>query len=148
MNTKYFGDITIHEDEIITFPTGVFGFEDNTQYVLLSFKDDTEESSEDFLMCLQSVEDSDLALIVMNPYYIQPNYDPYQVSDKIFAEISLGEETKHTVTCVAVIREDFKQSTINLKCPIFINLENNLAKQIILEDTNYSMRHPIAEKEV
>lgn len=148
MNTKYFGDITIQEDKVITFPTGVFGFEDKTKYVLLSFKDEDEESSEDFLMCLQSVEDSGLALIVMNPYYIYPDYDPYQISDKVFGEIALGQVTKHTVTCVAVIRDDFKESTINLKCPIFINLENNLAKQIILEDSDYSMRHPISTKEV
>lgn len=148
MNTKYFGDITIHEDKVIKFPTGVFGFEDKTKYALLSFKDDDEESSEDFLMCLQSVEDSGLALIVMNPYYIYPDYDPYQVSDKVFDEISLGDTTKHTVTCVAVIRDDFEKSTINLKCPIFINLENNLAKQIILEDSDYSMRHLISTKEV
>ena len=55
---------------------------------------------------------------------------------RYFEEIALGEVTKHTVTCVAVIRDDFKKSTINLKCPIFINLENNLAKQIILEDSD------------
>ena len=84
MNTKYFGDITIHEDKVITFPTGVFGFEDKTKYMLLSFKDEDNESSEDFLMCLQSIEDSGLALIVMNPYYIYPDYDPYQVSDQVF----------------------------------------------------------------
>jgi flagellar assembly factor FliW len=147
MNTKYFGDITIQEEEVITFPTGIFGFEDKTKYVLLGFKDDNDENSEDFLMCLQSTEDAGLALIVMNPYYIQSDYDPYQFSDKVFDEISLGQVTKHTVTCVSVIRENFKTSTINLKCPIFINLENKLAKQIILEGSDYSMRHPIVAKE-
>lgn len=148
MNTKYFGDITIGTDEIITFPTGLFGFDNMTKYVLLSFKDDNDESSEDFLMCLQSVEDADLAFIVMNPYYICSHYDPYQVSDKLLEGISLGEQTKHTVTCVAVIRDDFSASTINLKCPVFINMENKLALQVILDGSDYSMRHPIAIKEV
>lgn len=147
MKTKYFGDIAVDKNEIITFTTGLFGFEDKTEYVLLSFSDNND-TSDDLLLCLQSAEDSDLALMVMNPYYICPDYDPYQLSDKLLAEIRLGEETKHTVCCVAVIRENFQQSTINLKCPIIINLEDKLAKQFILEDSDYSMRHPVVVKEV
>ncbi len=148
MNTKYFGDITIKQEEIITFTSGLFGFEDKLKYILLSFLDNNDESSEDSLLCLQSVEDPNLALIVMNPYYVCSDYDPYRLSDKLLAEIQLGQETKHTVCCVAVIHDNFEESTINLKCPIIINLENKLAKQFILEDSDYSMRHPVAVKEV
>ncbi|QHI71939.1 flagellar assembly protein FliW [Aminipila terrae] len=147
MKTKYFGDIAVDKNEIITFTTGLFGFEDKTEYVLLSFSDNND-TSDDLLLCLQSAEDPDLALMVMNPYYICADYDPYQLSDKLLTEIRLGEETKHTVCCVAVIRENFEQSTINLKCPIIINLEDKLAKQFILEDSDYSMRHPVVVKEV
>ncbi|MHC1724149.1 MAG: flagellar assembly protein FliW [Aminipila sp.] len=148
MNTKYFGDITINENDIITFTTGIFGFEDKTKYILLSFVDDSGESSEDLLMCLQSIEEPNLAFIVMNPYYICAEYDPYQIQAEFLSEIKLGQETKHTVYCVAVVRDNFDESTINLKCPIIINLENKLARQFILEESAYSMRHPVSKKEV
>lgn len=148
MNTKYFGNITINENDIITFTTGLFGFEDKTKYILLSFVDDSGESSEDLLMCLQSTEEPNLAFIVMNPYYVCADYDPYQIQGGILSEIKLEQETKHTVYCVAVVRDNFDESTINLKCPIIINLENKLARQFILEESDYSMRHPVAKKEV
>lgn len=148
MITKYFGDITINENDIITFTTGLFGFEDKTKYILLSFADDSGESSEDLLMCLQSTEEPNLAFIVMNPYYICADYDPYQIQGEFLLEIKLEQETKHTVYCVAVVRDNFDESTINLKCPIIINLENKLARQFILEESDYSMRHPVTKKEV
>ncbi|MFV0515931.1 MAG: flagellar assembly protein FliW [Aminipila sp.] len=148
MNTKYFGEIDLDNEEIIHFPNGLFGFEDNKEYVLLSFLDDDGQTSEDFLLCLQSVETPELAFIVMNPYFICQDYDPYQISEKQLQEINLGQQTKHTVCCVAVIRDNFEESTINLKCPIIINLENKVAKQFILEDSNYSMRHSVVIKEV
>lgn len=148
MKTKYFGDITADDKDIITFPSGLFGFEDKTKYLLLSFLDDNGDSSEDFLLCLQSVEEPNLAFIVINPYYLCRDYDPYQIPEKLLNEISLYEDTKHSVYCMAVIRDNFHESTANLKCPVIINLENRLAKQFILEDSAYSMRHPIATKEV
>lgn len=148
MNTKYFGDITVDKNEIITFTSGLFGFEDKMKYVLLSFLDNNGETSEDSLLCLQSIDDPNLAFIVMNPYYICSDYDPYQLPDKLLSEIKLEEETKHTVCCIAVIHDNFNESTINLKCPIIINLEDKLAKQFILEDSDYSMRYPVVVKEV
>ena len=147
MNTKYFGEINVDEKEVITFKPGLFGFEDKTKFVLLSFLDENGESSEDSLMCLQSTEDPQLAFIIMNPYYIVAEYDPYKGAEKDLKDIELGETTKHTVYCIAVIRDNFEESTINLKCPIVINLENKNAKQIILEDSGYSMRHPVVKKE-
>ncbi|QAT42021.1 flagellar assembly protein FliW [Aminipila luticellarii] len=147
MNTRYFGDVPVDEKEIITFDSGIFGFEDKTKYMLLSFLDESGESSEDLFMCLQSTEDPDLAFIVMNPYFICADYNPYQMDEKFLSEIHLGQQTKHTVYCIAVVRDRFEDSTINLKCPIIINLENRQAKQFILEDSDYSMRHPVAERE-
>ncbi|MBR3599674.1 MAG: flagellar assembly protein FliW, partial [Lachnospiraceae bacterium] len=90
MNTKYFGEINIDEKEIITFKPGLFGFEDKTKFVLLSFLDENGESSEDSLMCLQSTEDPQLAFIIMNPYYIVAEYDPYKGAEKDLKEIELG----------------------------------------------------------
>ena len=99
-------------------------------------------------MCLQSAEEPQLAFILMNPYYICPDYDPYSIPEKELKSLGLSETTKHTVYCIAVIRDNFEESTINLKCPIIINLENKKAKQYILEDSKYSMRQPIVSKEV
>lgn len=148
MNTKYFGEIDVKEEALLTFEPGLFGFEENTKYALLSFLSEEGKSTEDFLMCLQSTEDPQLAFIMVNPYYIFPDYDPYQISESEFKELELEETTKHTVYCIAVIRDSFEESTVNLKCPVFINLETKKARQYILADSGYSMRYPVSSKEV
>ncbi|QIB68393.1 flagellar assembly protein FliW [Aminipila butyrica] len=147
MKTKYFGMVKVPEERIITFPSGLFGFEKQTRYVLLGFAEDHLDTGDDWLLCLQSAEDPELALMVLNPYYICADYNPYQMPEKHLSEIKLGQETKHTVCCIAVIRDKFEESTVNLKCPIIFNLENRLAKQFILEDSDYSMRQPMVPKE-
>ncbi len=147
MKTKYFGDIDVKDEEIITFKPGLFGFEDMTKYVLLSFLDENGETSEDFILCLQSAEDPELAFIVMNPFYIDPAYDPYKIPEEELQEMGLKETTKHTVCCITVVNDKFENSTVNLKCPVIINLENKTARQFILDDSDYSMRTPISTKE-
>ncbi|MGP1569484.1 MAG: flagellar assembly protein FliW [Eubacteriales bacterium] len=147
MKTKYFGDIDVNEEEIITFEPGIFGFEEDRRFVLLSFLDDEGESSEDFVLCLQSVSEPYLAFILMNPYYIEPTYDPYSgIPESELLDMGLTETTKHTVFCIAVIKDKFEESTVNMKCPLIINMENKKARQFILEGSGYSMREPVSKR--
>lgn len=146
MKTKYFGDIEIDEKEIITFEPGIFGFEEHRSFVLLSFLDDEGESSEDYILCLQSVSEPYLAFILMNPYYIEPTYDPYQMPEEELLDMGLTKTTKHSIFCIAVVKDNFEESTINLKCPLVINLENRKARQFVLKDSEYSMRHAIGKR--
>lgn len=147
MKTKYFGDIDVKEEEIITFEPGIFGFEEDRQFVLLSFLDDDGQSSEDFVLCLQSVSEPYLAFILMNPYYIEPTYDPYaSIPEEELLEMGLTETTKHTVFCISVIKDKFEESTVNMKCPLIINMENKKARQFILEGSGYSMREPVSKR--
>ena len=40
---------------------------------------------------------------------------------------------------------DLANSTVNLKCPVAINVETRTARQVILDTEEYEMRHPLAE---
>ena len=44
------------------------------------------------------------------------------------------------------IRDPFDQSTVNLKSPIVVNPQRNLAAQLILEE-DFPLRHPLFRKE-
>ncbi|MBF0979970.1 MAG: flagellar assembly protein FliW [Clostridiales bacterium] len=147
MKTKYFGDIEVKDEELITFEPGIFGFEEDTQFVLLSFLDEEGESSEDFILCLQSVSEPYLAFILMNPYYIEPSYDPYaHIPEAELLDMGLTETTKHMVFCIAVIKDNFEESTVNMKCPLIINMENKKARQFILEGSEYTMRESVSKR--
>lgn len=71
VQTKYFGKMKIADEEMIHFAEGIFGFEDKKRFVLIRF--DNENNS---LLCLQSIDDSNLAFTVMNPFAFMLDYIP------------------------------------------------------------------------
>jgi len=46
---------------------------------------------------------------------------------------------------VMVVAEDFKESTVNLKSPIIVNLDERRAAQFIAEE-DYTIRYKLFEK--
>ena len=67
--TSRFGAIEIKETEIIKFPEGLLGFNHLHEYVLL--KDPKQEP----FLWLQSLEDPNLAFVVVSPFLFFPGYE-------------------------------------------------------------------------
>ena len=137
IKTKYFGDMEVTEAELIDFPEPMLGFEDSRKYIIIQFYDDS-----DSLLCLQSADKPDLALVLVNPHYVLEKYSPALAPEDLSA-LKANEDTPLAFYNIAVVREDWKDSTVNLRCPIAVNPKKMLGKQIIMEDTSYSMRHPL-----
>ena len=138
INTKYFGEMDISDDDKIKFPEPLLGFEDLSDFVIIRFYEDS-----DSILCLQSVDDHALAFVIMNPFYVVKNYSPTMASDD-YLTLKADNDTPISFYAIAVVHDDWSDTTINLKCPIAINTKNGLAKQLIMDDTSYSMRHPIS----
>lgn len=141
IKTRYFGEMEVSPDEIITLERGLFGFEEQTEFILIRFDDE-----DDTLLSLQSLKDSQLAFVVVNPFRVLPTYAP-QLSNKDLKALgaSAAEELHYYV--IAVVHEDFKDTTVNLRCPVTINAETKKGLQIILEDGQYAMRHQVISQE-
>lgn len=139
IDTKYFGELSFSEKEALLFPDGLFGFEDQTEFVPIYF-DDKDHA----IMCLQSTKEKDLAFIIVNPFTVLPAYDPNLTNDDL-AAIDATQDTPVAFFSICVVREPITDSTVNLRCPIVINTLNNRAKQYILEDSSYSFKHPFIQ---
>ena len=70
LNTKHFGIIDIEESGIITFLRVCLGFENLRKFVLLN-----KAENDIPFQWLQSIDDFDLAFVVIDPYAIVGNYD-------------------------------------------------------------------------
>lgn len=139
VQTKYFGEIDCPDEGVLNFPHGLFGFDEEKRFLLLPFAD-----SDGSLLCLQSLETPSLAFVVMNPFSIKPDYAPVLPSDILEAlGVSRSEELCYYVLCV--VRQPIAQSTVNLKCPVVINDDSCLAMQVILDHSDYDMRHMLSE---
>lgn len=137
--TKYFGEIEYDQDDIVTFPVGMFGFEEEHEFLLIPF-----EGSCETLLSLQSLQTPALAFTVMTPFSLLPDYSPeLQPSELKALGVSENGELGYYVLCA--VKNPVADSTVNLKCPIAINVDTRMARQVILETDRYEMRHPLSQ---
>lgn len=139
LQTKYFGEIEYHESDTITFLTGLFGFEDERDFLLLPF-----EGSAGSLLCLQSIHTPALAFVVMDPFSLRPDYAPVLQPQEL-EELGVKDSQELGYYVLCVVKKPVSDSTVNLKCPVAIHPETRRARQVILETDVYDMRHPLAE---
>lgn len=142
INTRDFGKTQVSEDKIFHFPNGLFAFEDCKEFALLSpLGDDV------YPMWLQSTESKVPCFIVFDPEIIAENYH-VTLNAGEESVLKIKENTNLRCLSIAVVPDDYKKTTVNMKCPIIINSDENLAAQVILPE-NYDIRLPIyVEKEV
>ncbi len=139
LNTKYFSYIEYDKNDVLHFPNGLFGFEDEKEFLLLPF-----ESIDSNLLCFQSVKTPMLAFVVMNPFSLKGDYAPILTEGELNEmKVAKSEDLSYYVMCV--VKEPIANSTINLRCPVCINDETKHAMQVILETDVYHMRHPLSE---
>ncbi|MGN0687527.1 MAG: flagellar assembly protein FliW [Oscillospiraceae bacterium] len=139
IKTRDFGEIQIDESTIISFPTGIIGFEDTKRYTLLS-----PLGEDKFPMWLQSVEAPEPCFVVYDPMEIYPDYK-FEISDEEQSELGLDENAPYRCLTAAIVPDDYRKTTVNLRCPIVINLRDNVAAQIILTE-HYDFKAPVYEE--
>ena len=139
IQTKYFGEIEYDQDDIVTFPVGMFGFEEEHEFLLIPFAGSCET-----LLSLQSLTSPALAFTVMTPFALLPDYSPeLQPSELKALGVTESGELGYYVLCA--VKDPIANSTVNLKCPVAINVDTRVARQVILESDRYEMRHPLSQ---
>ncbi len=141
IETKYFGEMDIKKEDIIKFSEGLPGFSEEKEFVIINSLD--EESP---FQWLQSVRNFNLSFIIINPFFIFPEYD-IKIPDSIVEKLKIKSQKDVVVYSIVVVPKDIKKMTINLAGPIIINIKEKLGKQIILDDNRYKTKHYIISQE-
>ena len=139
ISTKYFSNIQYNDDEVIYFKNGLFGFEEFKKYLLIRF-----DNSSNSLICLQSIEQENIAFVMINPYTFISDYK-LSLSDNDREELELVQDGDILVYNICVLNDDILKSTANLRCPIIVNCNTRNAKQFILEDSCYEFKYPFSK---
>ena len=138
IKTRDFGAIELDNKAVLEFSSPIFGFEQLHRYVLLS-----DEETGDGLFWLQSLDDEEVCFILLDPVDLGLDYYP-EVPAEAAKELDLGDNP--VVRLIAVVPQDFKDTTVNLKSPIFINPQRQRAAQVILE-ADYPLRMRVFSEE-
>lgn len=137
IDSRPFGEIEINDDDIISFPEGIFGFEGLKSYVLL------ESSNKGAFYWLQSVESHELAFLVINIRTLLTDYRPL-VSTEHLSLIKCEDLQNAEMWGIVTIPEGAPENmTINLQGPLLINVAENLGGQFISDDETHSVRVPV-----
>lgn len=139
INTTRFGQVNLQQEDIITFPEGLLGFQDLRNFVLL------DDPNDDIFAWLQSCELSSIAFPVLEPEIFGQYYSVNLTKNELEL-LKIKPDQKPTFMNIITIPDDPTQMTANLKAPIVINTEARIARQCVLQDNNLAIREPIFVK--
>ena len=134
-----FGVMEIDRNNAITMPMGMVGFADQKEFALIA----PEHPALDGYMLLQSVQDESLTFI-LKPYL----YDSGLLRPEDLAEViqkhCLNPE-QMAVMLVTTIRQTpaGMRKSVNMRAPVFLDAERQMAWQNIFPSEDYDVRHPI-----
>ncbi|HOJ68530.1 MAG TPA: flagellar assembly protein FliW [Candidatus Hydrogenedentes bacterium] len=133
-DTSRFGQISYNPEDVLTFTQPIIGFIQFRRFVLLP---GPEGGS---LFWLQSVEKGDLAFLLVNPYDIMPDYT-VQLSDHDLAELGTVSREVLKVFTLLVVPPNPAEIRTNLRAPILINPVTRLAKQLVMDRSDYPIQY-------
>lgn len=134
IKTGRFGEITVGDGEIILIPQGVFGFPDYKKFCIVDPGDET------LILWLQSLENPEIAFPILEPKVFKPDYAA-RLSAAELRELKLENINQSAVFGILTIPEDITHMTANLKAPLVINLKQQVAKQVVLQENEYNIKH-------
>ena len=73
IKTRIFGEVTIDDDKMISFPNGIVGFPELTDFALIH---DAEKGNQGGIRWLQSVQEPNFAMPVVDPLVAKEDYNP------------------------------------------------------------------------
>ncbi len=140
IQTKCFGEVDIIEDKIITFDNGLLGFEEYKKFTILF----DVECKEDAISWLQSLEEPSLALPIINPLIVKPDYNPV-IEDNLLEPLGTMTEENCAVFLIMTVPSDLTLMSANLKAPLIINADSKKGIQLIVDNLDYPVKYKIYE---
>lgn len=138
VKTKFFGEVELPEEKIVTLDRGLIGLEQYKKYTIL-YDCEKEETN---ISWFQSIEEPTLALPVIKPWLVKEDYNPV-VEDELLE--SLGELTEENLVILLTmtVPENIEDMSVNLKAPIIINADTRKGTQIAVENKDYEVKYKI-----
>ncbi len=141
--TKYFGSIEYQPEAPIRFPSGLPGFEQELDFLVL------EPPGSAPMVFLQSLRRPSLCFLALPMEVVAPDYRLATTKEDL-ESLGLAPDrrpgTGEDICCLTIIVvTENGQVSANLLAPIVINPARRLGLQAIRSDSVYSHRHPVGE---
>jgi len=139
LDTKDYGTIEYEESDLIHFTDGLFGFNDLKDFIPLVL----DENEDNTILMLQSIENTDVAFVIINPFSLDPDYNPVLSPEELsYLGVKSEDELSYYVICV--LRNNHLENTVNMKAPVVINPDKRIGMQVILNQSEYEFRKKLS----
>lgn len=139
INTRVFGEVDIEEEKIITFENGIIGFPELKRFTLLY---DMEKGTDVGIRFLQSIDEPNFAMPVMDPLLVKEDYSP-EADEELLEGLGELNDDNLLVLVTVSVPSDLKKMTVNLQGPIVVNVATRKACQIIVDGRDCPVKFPI-----
>lgn len=135
--TSRFGKVEHGKSEIITMVRGILGFDSYLRYIIVGLK------GQEPFKWLQSLEDPDLAFLMIDPLFFKPDYI-VEINPGDLAILKTRDINNIAVfVLVSIPKGQPPLMSANLQAPLVINKDNMNAAQLVLADSDYNTEHLI-----
>lgn len=121
------------EDQVITFPQGLPGFDGVHRFIILSVPE-----HEPFHW-MEAVEGTRLRFALVNPLTFRPDYEP-KIKKADLDTLRILDPKELLLYVIVTLKQPLAESTANLMGPLFINIRERIGRQIIIENDAYGLR--------
>ena len=136
-DSKALGRVSVSEDQIITFPSGLPGFPNFRRYTLL------HDPLKLPFYCLQCVDSPSLAFLVTEPTALVPDYRPRNGATNLKELRAASLDDLQMLVTLTIPPGRPGEMTANLMSPLLINPAQGLGKQVVIDKPQYSHQHPV-----
>ncbi len=136
IDSKLLGKLTYSDDSIIRFDEGLIGITEKREFIFIE--------KEDFLPFnyLQSIDDPEFCLIVINPFFVEKNYQ-FKIAKDDLKQLGIQDDSDFFLLSIVVFANKIENITVNLRAPIVININTKQARQVLLLNDKYDIEEPL-----
>lgn len=135
-----FGEIYYTNQDLISFPQGLLGFEKKKRFLLYEREKD---SPFQWMIC---ADDAEVSFLLLDPKLFLKEYTP-PISRRDLVELEIDHPQSLQMLVIVTLNRDTHQLTGNLSGPILVNHEKRIGKQLVLLDDKYSTKYRISNTE-
>ncbi len=127
IKNSQFGEIEFDDGLIISFPDGIIGFEELKRFIIIE-----DEECKPFRWLI-SIDEPEVGFAILEPtlvvedYYNRAGFDP----------------GVYVLFVIVTLSRDVSKISVNLKAPIVIDSAKKLGRQVILENSEFEVKHPL-----
>lgn len=123
----------------IIFKKGILGFEYLKEYRFGEIEDNQVFKE------ITSIDEENIGFILISPFEIDSTYD-IKIDNNTIEELKIKKPEDILLYSIVTLNESIENSTVNLMAPIVINTKNNIAKQVVLQEEKYKIKHPLIRR--